>query len=129
MKPHNEMTLEECRAELAEAEGWTYSDDHDKGWTRPGYPGWMGVHPIPATLDAAAAAMPEHWQTSMVCRCFGDWSKYPEKKKDDAWCAMGMRAADSVTGRYRAFADTELLARFRLAVAARRAMGGKEGKE
>jgi hypothetical protein len=54
-------TTTECRDKLAEMEGW--KKKHGRWY----HPVWHKLgsgqkrHPIPATLDAAAAAMPEGW--------------------------------------------------------------------
>lgn len=70
----NEMTLDEVRDALAGADGWnTYNegvpDDgarHVSWWRYTldavhGGRTWCKSHPHPATLDGAAAALPEGW--------------------------------------------------------------------
>ena len=76
-------TIDECRDWLAADEGWVYYPDsvpmnYGRGvlYPDPG-PGWKrgrevrslayGIpgHPIPATLGAAAAAMPEGWSVKL----------------------------------------------------------------
>jgi hypothetical protein len=55
------LTVDQCRDKLAEMEGW--KKKHERWY----HPVWHKLgsgqkrHPIPATLDAAAAAMPEGW--------------------------------------------------------------------
>lgn len=101
----NTMTLYEIRDWLAERKGWKldvlgawYMDLPD-GNRR------YSMHPIPPTLDAAAAAMPEGWEWEMHNRNVGG--------------AVTIRAIPP-TGYWdraiKASGDTELLARFRLAM-------------
>jgi hypothetical protein len=73
-------------------------------------------HPIPDTLDSAAACMPEGWFVSIMQMCVEPYR----------WCASGrpkgqreVREDDPCE-----YADTEKEARFALALAARKAMKG-----
>jgi hypothetical protein len=70
MKPET-MSVDECRDWVALHKGWNRVDPAERcsmdEWWRPtnsGTPGsrtWC-IHPCPATLDVAAAAMPEGWR-------------------------------------------------------------------
>lgn len=110
----NEMTLDQCRDWLAE-------DDNPK--LKPsGVPGFMRgrwehhdlvLHPIDATLDAIAAAMPEGWNVDMTIRT--------GLVTAGAWETDHPRQLVHITS-----ATSELLARARLAVACR--MADKEAK-
>jgi hypothetical protein len=117
MKPVEQMTLDECRDELARAKGWEQIGHFWYGHGRvvsapdaairavqiPSSPD----HPIPATLDAIAQAMPEGFRLE-VGHAYGGQS---------GWYALGNRTSKNWVGR----ADTELLARARLACACWRA--------
>jgi hypothetical protein len=58
------MTLDQCRDRLAERKGWLKSTGGS--WVRQINPGCVETcclaHPIPPTLDAIAACMPEGWR-------------------------------------------------------------------
>ena len=56
-KRPEEMTLDECRAWLAERAGW-YGIGRPPLWCNRVTHEETPAHPIPPTLDAAAAAMP-----------------------------------------------------------------------
>lgn len=110
MKNHETMTLEELRGELAATRGWTRTRDgfwvHPNDDDKEAMSQRSGVlprnnHPVPPTLDSIAAAMPEGW-TIVVVQTPGEWQ------------------ASSLNGCL-CRADTEILARARLAVACRRA--------
>lgn len=119
------MTLCECRDFIARYNGYRFGKHHRVSyecWIEPdGHPyvdmdGHM-LHPIEATLDAAAAAMPEGWHfSSMIYR-----KGHPEGPQAEWWCESDdYKGAETVS----ATADTELLARFRLAVSCRQAQKG-----
>lgn len=120
MKTPDEMTVEECRDEIAldmgckrsPHDGYIYAPIHDSRFPQYG-------HPIPATLDAAAAALPEHffWSIAKAPRLNGKavYEANASPVHEDGGTSFECITTD---------ADTELLARFRLAVACRRAMKG-----
>lgn len=114
MKDHNEMTLGECRDEIALLQGWRFDPtaiSHIDSITMSDVLGvWSrgdtilanpNNHPIEPTLDDAAAAMPKGWTVTIVQTPF-------------IW------QVSTPAGLY-SKADTELLARMRLAVACLRA--------
>lgn len=118
----NEMSLDQCRDWLAREDGWVTEQDHaiqKDGTLRP-LIAWthkatnrekIWVHPYPTTIDGAAGAMPEGWEIEISQHALrGSW-----------WAC-----ADRVVNHYRKMqtlvAPTELLARYRLAVAVRIAM-------
>lgn len=109
------MTLDEIRDWLAERKGWERRSTHYDGTPLVGtqerwfkydciYVGGEDDHPIPRTLDAAAAAMPETWKS---------WSVSSHMDVMNEYTAQAFRDGSS-DERY-ATADTEILARFRLA--------------
>lgn len=109
--PIDAMSLDECQDELARAQGWR-SDNI--GWHR-GDRGTLDCeyaqdheHPIPSTLDAIAACMPEGCHTQIV---IGAGVHVVGWRPDDASHASHIRKN----------ADTEILARARLALACIRA--------
>jgi hypothetical protein len=106
----NTMTLDEIRDWLAERKGWKQVLTDPDGmkiiqWSKDGI-----VHgifsPIPPTLDAAAAALPEGWNFNI---------EYKEARKDK-WLCYFWRPMGAFPALTRIVADTELLARFRLAM-------------
>lgn len=128
----NTMTLDECRDWLAERKGWykittvvhsvdlenhrNSSIEEVQAWKRSicGDSDVQFEHPIPPTLDAIAACMPEGWSIQINIDVY-------EMRPFEcvAWKDVGDDGIE-------ASADSELLARARLAVACR--MAGKEGK-
>lgn len=120
----NTMTLDEIRDWLAERKGWTrttitMTDGQPipigSEWHKPtnsGSPGsltWC-IHPIPATLDAAAAAMPEGWRIRIYS---------PPSDAKPWWIEADWHDKENpirVTYSVNAHGDTEILARFRLAM-------------
>jgi hypothetical protein len=117
----SEMNLLQCRDFIANANGWTFETHHKY---RTPFPVWTHAtepmrnehhHPIGHDLDAAAAAMPEGWPEISIWKD-GEGMPWCAKAKDD----MGVFEIER--------ADTELLARFRLAVACRQAQGAANGK-
>lgn len=140
MKPVHEMDEDECRDEIAKhipdmkrADGYWYMDylkfKHHRlyGVLNWGTCGSVDVfwydkndqHPIPATIDAAAASLPEGWEYEIHNRNVGG--------------IVSMRCIPE-TGHWDdaiyASANHERLARFRCAVAALRAVaeGARDGK-
>lgn len=121
----NEMSLEQCRDWLAEDDKWEQNEAEPcvsvnvmgvhpatgPFWQKGGRKRWD--HPIPPTLDAIAACMPEGW----------DWTReYVAMDGDPSeikWLACSSHYASMI-----GIPDTgdEKLDRARLAVACRRAM-------
>jgi len=107
----NTMTLDEAREWLAKNSGpWSLRNGrwYHRDWHKSG--SGQRHHPIPPTLDAIAACMPEGWRWSRIPPC--GWSAYNPKPPHN-------RVSVLDTG-------DEKLDRARLAVACR--MAGKEGK-
>jgi hypothetical protein len=97
----NTMTLDEIRDWLAERKGWKL--DVLGAWYMdlPDGNRKYSMHPIPPTLDAAAAAMPENYRaTATIYIGFANS------------CATAEYNGSTI----RADGDTEILARFRLAM-------------
>ena len=99
----NTASLNELRDWLAERKGWKYIPHFGQAG-----PVWehaethrLAMHPFPATLDAAAAAMPEGWRTYYI----GFAIETVEAN------AMHIESG----GMVRNTSATEILARFRLA--------------
>lgn len=129
----DKWSVEQCRDWLRDAEGWVRREkervDFDSRsvekyviWTRGKGDKSVryGCHPIPATLDAAASAMPERWVITVQF-----WPKDEGLPSDRwevfasiSWCLDGVAAIGT----------TELEARFRLAVKARMTGGGGGGQ-
>ena len=97
MKNHETMTLEECYEALVEMGVCRRQDRR--------------FHPRDVTLDAIAAAMPEGWIQHIVQSHRPEWAF--------EWGAVAFRNDDQ--RRCESHADTEILARARLAVACWRA--------
>lgn len=121
MKSHNDMTLDECRNELADRAGHndigspgTIAFVHRSDVTR-----LIQAHPIPATLDAIAGAMPEGWWLTLCHEPRTDgtsvWITSASDTHEDG--GVGFNGVESRS-------DTEILARARLAVACWRAQKG-----
>lgn len=98
----NTATLAQLRDWLAERKGWKYIPHFGQAG-----PVWehaethrLAMHPFPATLDAAAEAMPEGWRLAYISHHGESWAATATTKKD-------FRSGE---------ADTEILARFRLAM-------------
>lgn len=126
----NTMTLDEVRDELARRDGWTLEEGEHHEWgpddrSITTYPAvwikgddWITHHPHPATLDGAAAALPEGWVLRQVVRnnTFG-------------WMCVAARVNGAVGSSEwkedRAIARSEISARYRLALACRIAEEGK----
>lgn len=105
----NTMTVEQCRDWLAvDIQHQTLASLGSKARSEDYY---AEPDPIGATLDAAAAAMPEGWRFLRM-----------EESETGAWNAW---AGDKFGRHAKSFADTELHCRFRLAVACRMAMKEK----
>lgn len=132
MKDHNEMTLDECRDELARIAGWCVVNNcscdlathgPNSHWTKD--TGDCYRHPIPATLDEAAK-LPEGWiidffQTVDTERF---WARVrPRGRSGYAYDEDGCCLDPNAEG------DTELEARFRLRVAIERKLFPKETSE
>lgn len=136
MKNHNEMTLEECRDEIAEGMGLVKQRcENNTGLGCPIYYAWFHKDgrpydtyfnrdgPVPFTLDAAAAAMPEGWQMQNI-----GWHVHGQAEpkvcafatKGD-WRETVVNGVEDKSRRALGEAPTELLARMRLAVACLRA--------
>jgi len=114
----SEMNLDQCRDVIAESLGWRFAADHGQRtpqrlWVHEKYLS-RHEHPIDATLDAAAAAMPERFTQSI-------------EQYETGWTTKAM-SWDCTVNTGVIEADTELLARFRLAVACRQAQGAANGK-
>lgn len=119
----NTMTLDECRDWIARDEGWT-SFSATNGivvWHRGSfdtvgepYSTCKEPHPVPATIDAAASAMPERWWWFRHV-WNGEW----------VWTAV-LKCGTIARVIHIRDTDDEKLDRFRLAVACRLAM--KEAK-
>lgn len=74
---HDTATLDEVRDEVARLQGWdnnVFMLNGDRQWKREvplladgrrGIPEMSDVHPVPPSLDAIAAMMPEGWFTSV----------------------------------------------------------------
>ena len=105
----SEMTLEDCCTWLARV--GKHRATGGIACNRDRY--YREEDRIPATLDAAAAALPEGWKMFNI-----------------GWQSPTIEAR-AINADYRTVyvtADTELLARFRLAVAVRQAQGAANGK-
>jgi hypothetical protein len=110
---------------------WLATDEHQKkvaalGSNVRAEEYYSDPEPIPATLDAAAAAMPEGWIMNMTLRV-GFVTPY-EICVIDALHVCIKGAVPIAPKGIVVDADTELLARFRLAVACRQAQGAANGK-
>lgn len=110
------MSLEQCIAWLRHEDGWfedteVYSPAEYQTDTRKVWKNHDQSKSFPSeTLDSAARAMPDDWK-------FAIW------KRDDGFSASAYDGeGDEESNQAEAHADTELLARFRLAVACRMAM-------
>lgn len=57
----NTMTLDEVRDELARMDGWNKRPSNNGILWYANNGAWTYFHPHPATLDGAAAALPEGW--------------------------------------------------------------------
>ncbi len=123
----NLMSLDECRDWLARDDGWTNNTrsdynswEHTDGRSIGAFagPGDEDDHPYQATLDAAAAAMPEGWDWQR-----GDFDGYP-----DHWRAWHPKRSGFIyvpdTSPSGYSLKSETVDRFRLAVACRMAMKG-----
>ena len=97
---HNTMTVDECRDWLANRAGW--ESKHNSWWHR-NLLGSVAQHPIPATIDAAAAALPSGWFW-----CVEFYKETFTVRADTLGRTHIVPAFDC---------DSELIARFRLAVA------------
>lgn len=116
----SEMNLDQCRDVIAESLGWRFAADHGQRtpqrlWVHEKYLS-RHEHPIDATLDAAAAAMPEGWY--WVVNFTGTIVPF---------LAIAVERVPT-RPQIEIRADTELLARFRLAVACRQAQGAANDK-
>jgi len=129
----NTMSLKDCQGWLAAQDGWfspeavpEFVPDHQRAfavgrWTREiGSEGleFTSFHPYPPTLDAAAAAMPEGWYFMLGMGLPKDLGG----SGVGFWCDAFKPREDNTN--IRVAADTEILARFRLAVACRLAEKG-----
>lgn len=106
-----ELTLDQVRDAIAEAQGWTFNpkeishinsmtgEDVLGVWRRDGIFMRSPHHPIPLTLDSAAACLQEGWRWR---RLFGEW--------------IAKRDSDRIEVRVIA-TDDERADRFRLALA------------
>lgn len=127
----NEMTLDQCRDWLAEDDGWrtetrsvahvdvcnhqnSFRADVQFWFRRKDDPGTR-LHPFPPTIDAIAAAMPEGWKIEV--------ESHVGKL---GWIASGWLIGMEDMMWESLHADTELLARARLAVACRMAERGSK---
>lgn len=120
----DKMTVDECRDWLADKDGWvkvkgTYGEGTWRHRSTLYDPCSNWSHPIPATLDAAAAAMPEGWMVKLEITSNGQcWAEASRKRN-----YLPVDDSDPY-----ATGTTELEARFRLAVKARTANGGGGGQ-
>jgi len=134
MKDHNEMTVDECRDELARSEGWSYATSgkynatHHDGTRYQMHAladDWVyhrdgdhaqRHHPIPATLDEVAK-LPEGWYVKVH-------HVPPDASDPTEFWSCDARTATVITP-VKAYGTTELEARFRLRVAVTRAERGE----
>lgn len=123
MKDHNEMTVDECRDELARSAGWCVVNNcscdlathgPNSHWTKD--TGDCYRHPIPATLDEASR-LTEGWMPHSVV-----WLNGVKLWQASALSTKTWTDTTTTTG------TTELEARFRLRVAVTRAMAKEAGK-
>lgn len=105
------MTVDEIRDRLAERAGWKFSGTEK--WRPPGHwspPGWPDTnlsicdHPMPATLDGAASAMPVGWEWQ---RFNGRWRA---QKMKPCGCCIDAETEQRVTD-----TGNEISDRYRLA--------------
>lgn len=125
MKPVNEMSVEEVRDGIAEAQGqrWRVIEVGpyigDMAWHRPDGQ-WSREHPVGDSLDSAAACLPEGWVITKISQIQNmdaetfNWVAYAQENRFGADLPIGERA------------PTELEARFRLALACIRASRQEE---
>lgn len=122
MKNHNDMTLNECREELAGFAGFhRITKDY---FARVPLADFRGnterfPNPIPPTLDAIASAMPEGWRV-FIGHYDQGWNVHARKGNDASATVDGTMEV-GIDDNY---SDTEILARARLAVACHRAQAG-----
>lgn len=118
MKPISEMSIDEVRDAIAEVDGWGRFEPgayvNTGGWERhrEGQPVEIVYdpdHPIPLTLDSAAACLPEKWWVNIEQRWGGAWTATASCDDPNAATMIGA-ICPCVT------APTELEARFRLAL-------------
>lgn len=119
MPDPNTMTIDECRDWLIKRAGWAKITDGNSGrwfWHIPGVPTALDYYesPIPETLDAAAEAMPDGWSIKVV--------SHRGNTQATAWPSRLDKLPAVVTFSYDQTvkfieANSEILARFRLAVA------------
>lgn len=101
-------TLDECRDEIAKLQGWRTLPPRNFAWwhdiTRTG----SSKHPIPATLDAIAGAMPDGWYIGI---------EHAYADRSDSWFVTAVnRTIPDTEQRHEMVGPTELLARARLLV-------------
>ncbi len=101
------MSLDEVRDAIAAAK-YPHLEKRNGGWWFDKVE-WrqVGEHPVPATLDSAAACMPEAWTIDVQFN-----RHWPVGKKWAAFCWLDEMHDHSL----QCWGDTELLARFRLAL-------------
>jgi hypothetical protein len=103
MKPVQDMTLDECRDEIAVAMGWKLARN---GAWHHGFLLPVGAHPCPPTIDSIAASLPPGWVW-----CYTD---HRENSEAESSCHPKGRCFDDTV----AEGDIEILARARCCVAA-----------
>jgi hypothetical protein len=111
MPDPNTMTLDEIRDWLTQKAGWTHRKAQDLWFAKDDPIGMFTCrsHPIPPTLDAAAAAMPEGWTWLREYR--------PHPADNERGCVVCWVAFHDVLGEV-VMPDTgnEITARYRLAM-------------
>jgi hypothetical protein len=110
MTPIQDMTLDECRDEIAVAMGWVRDRPSvcaTGSWRGPDNAWMHGLdHPVPATIDSIAANLPPGWFWWLI-RC-----------DDDGVVQCRVWSKEKSAVMQTACADTEILARARCCVAA-----------
>jgi hypothetical protein len=117
MKPVQDMTLDECRDEIAVAIGWVRDRPSvyaTGSWRGPDNAWMHGLdHPVPATIDSIAASLPPEYEWRTVARfrladgAETGWGATVQYGAPDEPWYVNVRGC-----------DTEILARARCCVAA-----------